>query len=107
MSLALRAFIGQHGRELVERGLYRNFVLHCCNLFEFGVISPALVFSAVASVQDMMGEEAEIAGLQRWRGHRAAWMDRNGLKDGRKDFSGLFPSSASASTGEEGAKAKQ
>ena len=38
MNLALKMFIEEKGKELLEKNLYRNFVVHVCNLFEFGVL---------------------------------------------------------------------
>ena len=38
--LALKMFIDENGRELVEKNLYKNFLLHISNLFEFGVLPP-------------------------------------------------------------------
>ena len=41
-------FIEEHGEELMSKGLYKNYLLHISNLFEFGVLPPGLnVFSFV------------------------------------------------------------
>ena len=56
MNLALRTFIDEHALHIAERNLFRNFVVHCCNLFEFGVIGPAFVFAAVARMQNKFKE---------------------------------------------------
>lgn len=39
MPLACEMFIDIHGDHLLERNLYRNFLLHLCNLFGTGLIS--------------------------------------------------------------------
>ena len=46
--LAIKMFIEEHGEELMSKGLYKNYLLHISNLFEFGVLPPGLnVFSFV------------------------------------------------------------
>ncbi len=102
--LALRCFIEEKGLELVRRNLYRNFVLHCCNLFEFGVVGPALVFAAVARMQQFMDAEQQQQQQQQqqkgqsrkseiqdgrgdkqphhWQAQRARWIERMGRKEG-------------------------
>uniref|UniRef100_A0A182S8X4 Uncharacterized protein n=1 Tax=Anopheles maculatus TaxID=74869 RepID=A0A182S8X4_9DIPT len=37
--IALEMFIDLRGRELMARNLYRNFVLHMCSMFDFGLVS--------------------------------------------------------------------
>uniref|UniRef100_A0A182LVH0 Uncharacterized protein n=1 Tax=Anopheles culicifacies TaxID=139723 RepID=A0A182LVH0_9DIPT len=37
--IALEMFIELRGRELMARNLYRNFVLHMCSMFDFGLVS--------------------------------------------------------------------
>ena len=45
MATALQMFLDEHGEELMRRNLYRNFLLHLCNLYDFGVVTPAVVLS--------------------------------------------------------------
>ena len=45
--LALKMFIEEKGKDILEKNLYKNFVIHVCNLFEFGVISSTEVFDTV------------------------------------------------------------
>ena len=56
MNLALKMFIEEKGRELLEKNLYRNFVLHVCNLHEFGVLGPGHVFTAITRMQKFLTE---------------------------------------------------
>ena len=44
-------FIEEKGNEILEKNLYRNFALHVCNLFEFGVIDPTQVFTTIKQMQ--------------------------------------------------------
>ena len=99
IALALQSFIEEKGRELVERNLYRNFVLHCCNLFEFGVVGPAPVFAAVTRMQQFMKllqqqDDKAASPLLEWPEQRTRWMERSGKAasaSARRDFSGIFP----------------
>ena len=107
MKMALKTFIEERGEELVGKNLYRNFVLHCCNLLECGVIGPAGVHTAITQLQVFIRERA--LSLQKWRAQRAAWRLRNpeaivaaaAPKAERKDFSGLFKASGSGSAAAE------
>ncbi len=94
--LALRSFIEEKGKEVIEKNLYRNFVLHCCNLFEFGVVGPAPVFSAISRMQQFVKEQVKgnkktLLGSD-WMAQRVAWVEKHGNNSKtRKDFSGIFP----------------
>ena len=101
MNLALRTFIDEHALHIAERNLFRNFVVHCCNLFEFGVIGPAYVFKAVARMQNKFQElKVKTATEQRRRAQWADWKTRNAgsgsaAANGSKgsagpNFSGIF-----------------
>lgn len=39
------------GKELVTKNLYRNFILHMCSLFDFGLISPENFYTTVQKLQ--------------------------------------------------------
>lgn len=112
MRQALKNFVEEQGRDIVERNLYGNFVLHCCNLFEFGVVGPALVFSAVTRMQRFLRDHnLKIADKKRLEDIRDRWMkaksapSSSSSKQKRRDFAGIFntssssPSSSSANAG--------
>ena len=40
--LAIKMFIDENGKELIAKGLYKNYLLHISNLFEFGVLAPGI-----------------------------------------------------------------
>lgn len=96
MNLALKTFIEEKGQELVEKNLYRNFVLHCCNLFEFGVLSPPSVFKAMMRMQQFILEKMQkdpSFRFEDWENQRQLWLKQHGSKTqngARKDFSGIF-----------------
>lgn len=51
VALACNMFVEQKGRELIQRNLYRNFVLHMCNLLDFGLVSASVVYTTVRRLQ--------------------------------------------------------
>ena len=66
MGLALNMFIEEKGNELLEKRLYWNFVLHLCNMFEFGVLSPGHVFTAISRLQHFIKDSELAAKLAHW-----------------------------------------
>ena len=97
MNLALKMFIEEKGREVLEKNLYRNFVLHVCNLFEFGVLGPGHVFTAITRMQKFATDRSH--RFISWQQHRTHWelhapesLSPNKEKT-RKDFSGIFKNS--------------
>lgn len=63
--LACTEFVKYRGKEILMRNLYRNFVLHLCSLFDFGLISPVTLYSVVRKLQALEGapEGAELARI--------------------------------------------
>ena len=103
MNLALRTFIDEHALHIAERNLFRNFVVHCCNLFDFGVIGPAFVFKAIVRMQNKFRElKVKTATEERIAAQWADWKTRTGSaaatsgagpkisKGAGPSFSGLF-----------------
>ena len=93
-------FIEEKGKELLDKNLYRNFILHVCNLFEFGVLGPAHVFSAISRLQDFVRDDGH--SFTSWPHQTTHW---NSIpkedppaappkdlhsKPSRRDFSGIF-----------------
>lgn len=50
---ACDTFIDRFGRELVQKNLYRNFLLHLTNLFDYGLITRSTVHEMAAKFQRM------------------------------------------------------
>ena len=94
MDRALAMFIRERGIEILQKNLYRNFVTHCCNFFEFGVISQASVFLAISRMQELMQEHDIKMCKKSLDTQRNAWISKKRIKfeHKRKDFSGLFAS---------------
>lgn len=49
--IACDMFIEHKGRELLEKNLYKNFILHMSSLFDFGLISPENFYATVQKIQ--------------------------------------------------------
>ncbi|XP_018340905.1 PREDICTED: polycomb protein suz12-B isoform X1 [Trachymyrmex septentrionalis] len=57
--LACQMFLENKGKELLMKNLYRNFVLHMCSLFDFGLISPVILYQTIQKLQEIMKEGGE------------------------------------------------
>jgi len=95
MPQALTMFLDSRGKDIIQKNLFRNFCLHLVNLFEFGVIGPAHVFTAVSKLQELVLS----FGLQ----HTLSWGGLSVLRDvlvdaskkhQRKNFAGIFSKSS-------------
>lgn len=104
ITMALKMFIEEKGREVLAKGLYRNFVLHVCNLFEFGVLGPGHVFTAIHRMQKFVLDKDH--QFSDWPKQDSHWREFPKVTDNshnsskekakvRKDFSGIFKTSDS------------
>ena len=101
-------FIEEKGKELLDKNLYRNFVVHVCNLFEFGVLGPAHVFSSITRMQEFIRDDGH--HFASWPNQRLHWQTQvvkiaeaelypvasvnskfNNSSSRKTDFSGIFP----------------
>ncbi|XP_030019905.2 polycomb protein Su(z)12 isoform X2 [Manduca sexta] len=57
--LACQMFLQMRGKELLEKNLYRNFILHMCSLHDFGLISPVALYQTVQMLNQMLADNAE------------------------------------------------
>lgn len=57
--LACQMFLETKGKELLMKNLYRNFVLHMCSLFDFGLISGVILYQTIQNLQEIMKEGGE------------------------------------------------
>ncbi|KAG8314562.1 Polycomb protein suz12 [Homalodisca vitripennis] len=61
--LACSMFLQAKGQELLKKNLYRNYVLHLCNLFDFGLVGSAIVYTTIKRLQDLVkegGDESKV-----------------------------------------------
>ncbi|KAK6630889.1 hypothetical protein RUM44_003059 [Polyplax serrata] len=74
--LACLMFIKSKGDQLVKKNLYRNFVLHVCNLFDFGLISSQTVYMIIRQLQDLIKKDPEHSRLLKktWTTQRKNWL---------------------------------
>lgn len=59
MPLAAEMFVDLHGIELLQKNLYKNFVVHLCNLVENGVISAETMYKTTQKLQGILSEFTE------------------------------------------------
>jgi len=69
-------FLEAKGRELLLKNLYRNFVLHMCSLFDFGLVSPVTLYTTIQRLQDLIGESGEVKEILQnsWQAQRQHWL---------------------------------
>lgn len=57
--LACEMFLDIRGKELLMKNLYKNFVLHMCNLSDYGLITPDILYKTIQKLQRMLSTYAE------------------------------------------------
>lgn len=85
-------FLNAKGDELLRKNLYRNFVLHVCNLFDFGLISSQTVYMIIRQVQDLVKKDPDYSRLLKktWMTQRKNWLALPEKKSGNNEFPFLF-----------------
>ncbi|XP_046433852.1 polycomb protein suz12-B isoform X1 [Neodiprion pinetum] len=63
--LACQMFLETKGKELLMKNLYRNFVLHMCSLFDFGLVSPVILYQTIQKLQEIMKEGGENSDVKK------------------------------------------
>ncbi|XP_017472140.1 PREDICTED: polycomb protein Su(z)12 isoform X1 [Rhagoletis zephyria] len=59
LPLACEMFLDSNGHEVIRKNLYRNFILHMCSLFDYGLVSPETVYKTVQKLQGMLSKYPE------------------------------------------------
>lgn len=59
LPIACDMFLDMKGRELLQKNLYRNFVLHMCSLFDYGLVSPEVVYKTIQKLQSILSRYPE------------------------------------------------
>ncbi|XP_059053735.1 polycomb protein suz12-B isoform X2 [Achroia grisella] len=57
--IACQMFLQMKGKELLEKNLYRNFILHMCSLHDFGLLSPVALYQTIQMLNQMLADNAE------------------------------------------------
>jgi len=77
LPIACEMFLDAKGTEIVRKNLYRNFILHMCSLFDYGLIAAETVYKTVQKLQGLLSKYA--AGqelMQRQREEQLKfWLD--------------------------------
>ncbi|CAH0729927.1 unnamed protein product, partial [Brenthis ino] len=73
--LACQMFLQMKGKELLEKNLYRNFILHMCSLHDFGLLSPVALYQTMQMLNQMLADNAEAKEKMRdsLRAQREHW----------------------------------
>ncbi|XP_018795020.1 PREDICTED: polycomb protein Su(z)12 [Bactrocera latifrons] len=59
LPLACEMFLDSNGYEIIRKNLYRNFILHMCSLFDYGLVSPETVYKTVQKLQGLLSKYPE------------------------------------------------
>lgn len=59
LPLACDMFLDMRGRDLLQKNLYRNFVLHMCSLFDYGLVSPEVIYKTIQKLQSILSTYPE------------------------------------------------
>jgi hypothetical protein len=88
-------FLEVKGQELLLKNLYRNFVLHMCSLFDFGLVSPVTLYTTIQRLQDLIGESGEVTEILQnsWQAQRRHWLagDCNGQSSQQEKTGSVEP----------------
>lgn len=57
--IACQMFLQFRGKELLEKNLYRNFVLHMSSLHDFGLITPHILYQTIQMLNQILAESNE------------------------------------------------
>lgn len=59
LALACDMFLDSKGREIIQKNLYRNFILHMCSLFDYGLVSPETLYKTIQKLQGILSKYPE------------------------------------------------
>lgn len=61
--LACQMFVQHKGKEVLLKNLYKNFVVHMCSLFDFGLVSAVCLYTTIQKLQELVGETGPIRNI--------------------------------------------
>ncbi|CAH0546506.1 unnamed protein product [Brassicogethes aeneus] len=61
--LACQMFVQHKGKDLLMKNLYKNFVVHMCSLFDFGLVSAVCLYTTLQKLQELVGESVAIRNI--------------------------------------------
>lgn len=59
LPLACEMFLDANGHEIIRKNIYRNFILHMCSLFDYGLVSPEAFYKTVQKLQGILSKHRE------------------------------------------------
>lgn len=82
ISLALSMFVESKGRDILRKNLYRNFMLHLCNLCDLRLISPVTFYTTIQKLQDIIAIDAEASNVlyESFEAQRKYWREEGAKK---------------------------
>lgn len=111
--LACEMFMRAHGEEMLRKNLYKNFMLHLCNLFDYGLLSAEKHSNLVEMLQQRLADSIEgrrimanarLVQIDYWKNvgiHRYREMQLQQQAQGpRKNAQSILAAAAAESNGE-------
>ncbi|KAJ1529653.1 hypothetical protein ONE63_006416 [Megalurothrips usitatus] len=78
--LACSKFLEKKGKELLDKNLYRNFVVHMCSLFDYGLISPVAFYQTIQQLHEMVNDVHAKLMQSSWEAQKEHWI-KSGAKE--------------------------
>ncbi|XP_034249349.1 polycomb protein suz12-A isoform X2 [Thrips palmi] len=77
---ACTKFLEKKGKELLDKNLYRNFIVHMCSLFDYGLVSPVALYQIVQQLHEMVKDHHATAMQGSWEAQKEHWI-KSGAKE--------------------------
>jgi len=80
--LALSMFVEYKGKDILRKNLYRNFMLHLCNLCDLRLISPVTFYTTIQKLQDIIAIDSEASNVlyESFEAQRKYWREEGAKK---------------------------
>ncbi|XP_026274785.1 polycomb protein suz12-A isoform X1 [Frankliniella occidentalis] len=78
--LACAKFLEKKGKELLDKNLYRNFIIHMCSLFDYGLVSPVVLYKTIQQLHEMINESHAKSMRSSWEAQKEHWI-KSGAKE--------------------------
>jgi hypothetical protein len=75
-------FVENKGRDILRKNLYRNFMLHLCNLCDLRLISPVTFYTTIQKLQDIIAVDSETSNVlyESFEAQRKYWREEGAKK---------------------------
>lgn len=75
-------FVESKGRDILRKNLYRNFMLHLCNLCDLRLISPVTFYTTIQKFQDIIAIDTEASNVlyESFEAQRKYWREEGAKK---------------------------